>query len=203
MTNQSASLTPLQEDAPRHDDQGDAQAPNPQSGTPGMACMASGSSAVIFAPTQSGAQTNTASVGTPDTSRRTRELLGHSSRLLVLMCVIDSATDGTTGSSSGGGPDQHLWETISLKLKNTLKDLWNRLDDWCAAPLGHTDTEPPRPLDQFPNSQTRGTSIDTFPHGLHKATQTMCVFKFNLLSRHLLHTLAAAIYLITTSPKKK
>ena len=180
VTNQSASLNALQEDAPRFDDRGDVQAPNPQSGTTGT-CMASETLTVVLVPTQSSPQTNTAS---PDASRGTRELLGYSFRLRVLTCVVDSATDGTTRSSSGGGPDPHLWETISLKLKNTLKDLWSQLDDWCAAPLGHTDTEPPRP-DQFPNSQARGTSIDTFPHGPRQATQTRCVFKFNLLSGHL------------------
>ena len=73
VTNQLASLTALQEDAPRFDDRGDAQAPNLRSGTTGT-CMASETSTVVLVPTQSRTQTNTASGGAPDTSRHTCEL---------------------------------------------------------------------------------------------------------------------------------
>ena len=104
VTNQLALFTAWQEDALRFDDLGDAQPSTPQSGTPGT-CMVPETSTVVLVPNQSSPQTNTASVGAPDASRHTRELLRHSLCLLVLMCVVDSATDGTTGSSNGEGPD--------------------------------------------------------------------------------------------------
>ena len=111
-------------------------------------------------------------------------LVSHSSLALTSNSHICcwSATDGTAGSSrTAGGPDRQFWETISLQLRKTLKDLWSQLHDWCAAPQGHTDTEPPRP-DQFPNSHTRWTSsTDILPRGPYEATWTRCVLEFSFI----------------------
>ena len=113
----------------------------------------------------------------------------------ILMCAVDSATDGATGSGIGGR-DRHSHELIALRLKITVKDLFARLDQWCIALLEHTN-ESERSW-RVPNSHTRWISIEA-----HDATWKMCDLDFKFIFWTLTHNLAKVIYVITTSQRKK
>ena len=171
-----SSPTALHEDAPHFNDRGIDQVQHSQSGSAYTARMASGSPAATLVPTQPGADKNNVSVGVPDTSPSPCELSCRSLQLHILTFIVSVTGEATGSSRAVGGPDRHFWESALLHLRNTLEDLWDRLDDWIAAPREHTNVEPSRP-DQFPNSHTRGTSIDIFHHGPHKATRTRCVLE--------------------------
>ena len=171
-----SSLTSLHEDAPCPDNQEIDQVQQSHSGNAGTTHMALGSPTAVLAPTQPGPpDTINVSTGAADASENPCKPFNCSLSPRILTFVVDSASDEATISSRAtGGLDRHF--CVLLHLGNTLTDLWSRLDDWCAAPLGHTDTELPRPV-QFLNSHARGTSVDTVRRCPQEATRTGCVLE--------------------------
>src|SRR5882724_702534 len=90
------------------------------------------------------------------------------------MHVLYPASDSAT-SSNIRGPDRNFWERARSHLEDTLEDLWEPLDDWCASPLEPRTSEPFRSA-QYPNSDARGTSMDTTQIGAHEATRPRFVW---------------------------
>jgi len=117
------------------------------------------------------------------------------------MHVLYPASDLAT-SSNITGPDRQFWERARSHLEDTLEDLWEPLADWCASPLEPRHSEPSRPA-HFLVRTLEGHQWTHYPVVLMRPHVQGLFGVYNALSGLLRRNLADAMYLNTTSQKKK